>query len=141
MFARYLEVQKHLAADAPGPARKSFGELLTVVVTAAEAAKGNAAEMSLHKMHGVLLAAKNNASAEADLEALRIVFRDVTLPLLAIEQAIGNPTTAPLYIVHCPMSFDDAGADWIQAEAQVSNPYFGASMLRCGAVQRISEGQ
>lgn len=140
VFARYLEVQKHLAADAPGPARKSLGDLLGAVVVAAEAAKGNAAEMSLHKMHGVLLAAKNSAGAEADLEALRNVFRDVTLPLLAIEQATGNPTKAPLYIVHCPMAFDDAGADWIQAEAQVSNPYFGAAMLRCGAVERTSEG-
>ena len=85
-------------------------------------------------------AAKNNAWPEADLEALRTVFRDVTVSLLAIEQAVGNPTSTPLYTVHCPMAFDDAGADWIQVEPQVSNPYFGASMLRCGAVQRISKG-
>jgi membrane fusion protein, copper/silver efflux system len=140
VFARYLEVQRHLASDEPVLARKSLGELFTAVVSSAETTSDKAVELQLHTMHGVLLAAKNNAGPEADLEALRTVFRDVTVPLLAIEQAVGNPTSTPLYIVHCPMAFDDAGADWIQVEPQVSNPYFGASMLRCGAVQRISKG-
>ena len=42
---------------------------------------------------------------------------------------------APLYKAHCPMAFDDTGADWLQAGREVRNPYFGAEMLTCGAIQ------
>ncbi len=31
------------------------------------------------------------------------------------------------------MAFDFDGADWIQRNATVANPYFGAQMLRCGS--------
>lgn len=35
-------------------------------------------------------------------------------------------------IVFCPMAFEDRGALWVQAAGKIANPYFGASMLRCG---------
>jgi Cu(I)/Ag(I) efflux system membrane fusion protein len=34
------------------------------------------------------------------------------------------------------MAFDNAGAEWLQRGEQIDNPYFGASMLRCGEIRR-----
>ena len=31
------------------------------------------------------------------------------------------------------MALDNQGATWLQETAQTQNPYFGASMLRCGS--------
>lgn len=42
---------------------------------------------------------------------------------------------AKLYVQHCPMAFDDRGADWISNETQILNPYFGDKMLKCGLVK------
>lgn len=39
------------------------------------------------------------------------------------------------YIQHCPMAFDDSGADWISNVEAIRNPYFGDRMLKCGIVQ------
>jgi Cu(I)/Ag(I) efflux system membrane fusion protein len=39
------------------------------------------------------------------------------------------------YIQHCPMAFDDAGADWISSQKEIQNPYFGSAMLKCGTVE------
>lgn len=39
-----------------------------------------------------------------------------------------------LYIQHCPMAFDNRGADWISDETAIKNPYFGAKMYKCGTV-------
>jgi hypothetical protein len=44
------------------------------------------------------------------------------------------------------MAFDNQGAYWLQASETVANPYFGAEMLRCGAIKRryvpqVSRGQ
>ena len=38
------------------------------------------------------------------------------------------------------MAFDDKGAAWLQAGETIANPYFGASMLRCGVVRRSFAG-
>jgi Cu(I)/Ag(I) efflux system membrane fusion protein len=35
------------------------------------------------------------------------------------------------------MAFDNRGADWLQVEPLIANPYFGATMLRCGTVRDI----
>ena len=38
------------------------------------------------------------------------------------------------------MAFDFRGASWLQEEGELANPYFGAEMLRCGSVERVSAG-
>ena len=37
------------------------------------------------------------------------------------------------------MAFDFKGADWLQRTKTIDNPYFGASMLRCGEITRELE--
>lgn len=44
-------------------------------------------------------------------------------------------TSEDLFLVHCPMAFNDRGADWISDDARVVNPYFGDEMLHCGYVK------
>jgi Cu(I)/Ag(I) efflux system membrane fusion protein len=36
-------------------------------------------------------------------------------------------------VAFCPMADNNSGAWWIQKKGQIANPYFGASMLRCGS--------
>lgn len=36
---------------------------------------------------------------------------------------------------YCPMAFNNRGAAWLQGDAVLANPYFGARMLRCGEFQ------
>jgi len=40
------------------------------------------------------------------------------------------------YEAYCPMARDGEGASWLQREAVLRNPYFGAMMLRCGDIVR-----
>ena len=47
-------------------------------------------------------------------------------------QRFGNPSTTTVRVAFCPMAFDAEGAEWIQADGEVANPYYGAAMLRCG---------
>jgi Cu(I)/Ag(I) efflux system membrane fusion protein len=35
------------------------------------------------------------------------------------------------------MVYGDTGADWLQANGDLRNPYFGASMLHCGETKEI----
>jgi len=55
-----------------------------------------------------------------------------------IETLRNNPEAHQgLRIMHCPMVYDDRGADWIQQDPELLNPYFGASMLRCGETRAV----
>ena len=133
VFARYLELQVELAADDAPSAHSSLRSLLDLVVTAAsDAALPSLTTMRLHKMHSALL----KVGEKPDIARDRATFRTLSEHLLAIAEASGNPVAQPLSVVHCPMAFNDEGADWLQAQGDVANPYFGASMLRCGAVTR-----
>ena len=51
------------------------------------------------------------------------------LSLRAVELAQGRPGW---WRMHCPMY--PGGADWVQPSAEVANPYWGKSMLRCGEI-------
>lgn len=133
VFTGYLSLQSQLADDAAQSAHMSLKALLDLVVAAAgDATLPDATTMRLHKMHSALL----KVGEKSDIELDRAVFRTLSEHILAIEQTAGNPLAQLLSVVHCPMAFEDEGADWLQAQGQVANPYFGASMLRCGAVTR-----
>jgi membrane fusion protein, copper/silver efflux system len=72
---------------------------------------------------------------EATLEALRIAFEPLSGHLEDAVNHFGTGETPPVHRAHCPMAFDDRGAAWLQSGTTIANPYFGASMLRCGTVE------
>jgi hypothetical protein len=49
-------------------------------------------------------------------------------------QAFGTEGKA-FYQLHCPMVANNKGADWISAEKEIKNPYFGDKMMGCGIVK------
>jgi hypothetical protein len=68
-----------------------------------------------------------------EIEVQRSSFETLTINLYALVKT--NNTGTTIYKQYCPMAFDDKGAFWLSNEKQVLNPYFGASMLRCGRVE------
>ena len=133
VFTGYLQLQSQLAEDSAQSAHMSLKMLLKSVVAAAgDSALSESTTMRLHKMHSALL----KVGDKPDIELDRVLFRTLSEHILAIEKEGGNPLAQALSVVHCPMAFEDEGADWLQLQGQVANPYFGASMLRCGAVTR-----
>ena len=68
---------------------------------------------------------------ENDLEKQRALFSDLTNTLYdSFKMYTENGLHA--YYQYCPMAFDNKGAYWISREEEISNPYFGEQMLRCG---------
>lgn len=69
--------------------------------------------------------------AGKDIAAVRSAFKPLSDGMIEYMRA-ETSTQAGHVIVFCPMAFEDKGALWVQAEGKIANPYFGASMLRCG---------
>lgn len=128
---QYLRVQQHLAADELDQARSALGELAAMVntvdlpgpVEAAEAWSARASALAGHARHAV---------ASKEPGELRSAFEKISAEVVTLLRVFGNPTEAELSIAFCPMAFDEKGAQWVQREGAVANPYYGSAMLRCG---------
>ena len=70
------------------------------------------------------------------LDALRKPhFDQLSQYLIAAAKAAPTALTGELKVMHCPMVYEDRGADWLQATEPLQNPYFGAAMLKCGEIK------
>lgn len=74
-----------------------------------------------------------------DIDIARDGFHDISNSIIAMIRAFGLNDDITVYVVHCPMAFDFAGADWLQDTRQIANPYFGSEMLNCGSITETFE--
>jgi Cu(I)/Ag(I) efflux system membrane fusion protein len=121
----YLAMQAALADDDLGSAKEQAKSMM---------------EITGHS--GTLPKLLHDMLAADSLEAIRKPYFE-TLSDALIEAAKQAPDFMPenLMIMHCPMVYEDRGADWLQATEPLLNPYFGAMMLKCGEVKERIEIQ
>lgn len=67
------------------------------------------------------------AARASDITGVRIAFKPLS------EEVRKGQIPEGYVVAYCPMADGDKGAHWVQKDQpQIANPYFGASMLRCG---------
>ncbi len=142
-YAAYLEVQDALAHDKPEAARSAAESLREALEgEMGDSLEGMPAETWTGRHAPALRDAAATLAAKTSAEELRTAFQAVSGAFEAAIRDYGLPTGSAAFVVHCPMAFDDSGADWLQADgAEVRNPYFGSTMYRCGAVKEQIAGQ
>lgn len=131
----YVATQQALAADDPDVARKQFAEL----ARAAEAARASLSDATpqacVHALQAVRDSAQRGRDAD-DIHAARREYETASKAAIELLELASDWVAPPVARVYCPMAFDDKGAAWLQRGEEVRNPYFGASMLQCGAIQK-----
>jgi Cu(I)/Ag(I) efflux system membrane fusion protein len=127
LYRAYTDVQAQLASDQ----KVSEPQALAVRQAAGDLLQ---AEDLPADMRGHVQAISDNAEHlhHLDVAAAREHFRIISrhVAQLAFEYR-GEEAEGPLLHFYCPM-VKDGGADWLQTGGELRNPYFGASMLRCG---------
>jgi len=130
VYAAYLDAQESLAADDLGGFVQAATDLETAIGFVREAG-----------LVGEPLAEWRRAAtrlrpdgALTDIESARVRFEKLSEGVIALQRRFGHRGSETWHLAHCPMAFDNAGADWLQRGTQINNPYFGAQMLRCGDV-------
>jgi len=134
---KYLLLQGALASDDKDGAARAAGESLEVL---------SAVDMSLlsGEAHNVWMdnsmkmkAALDKIKEAEGIEPMREGFEGLSNELIVVVEQFGVYGAKALYKFHCPMAFDNKGADWLQMDKDTRNPYFGASMLKCGQVVEV----
>ena len=79
-----------------------------------------------------ILSAIDGIIKEREMEKKRMQFAVLSDNLYSLIKATPYKGET-VYQVHCPMAFDK-GANWLNNQPVVANPYFGSKMMECGEV-------
>jgi Cu(I)/Ag(I) efflux system membrane fusion protein len=122
----YFKLQAALADDDHATAQAALRDLMAVT--------GH---------HGPLPDLIHALLAAKDLDAIRRPgFEQLSDALIAAAKAHPEVLPSAVYRMHCPMVYDERGADWLQPTADLRNPYFGDAMLFCGEqVEKWGQGR
>ncbi|RXJ44626.1 efflux RND transporter periplasmic adaptor subunit [Gelidibacter gilvus] len=133
VFDDYMVIEKALVKDNSETPKKAAGDLLKSL---------QKVDMKLVKeepghSHWMLLDKELQQSALAisktsDINEQRDHFIHLSAHLINAVKTFG--INQKVYVDYCPMVKDDLGAFWLSTEKEILNPYFGASMLRCGEI-------
>ncbi|MHC2992542.1 hypothetical protein OB13_13470 [Pontibacter sp. HJ8] len=75
-------------------------------------------------------------AGNAELKDQRNTLEDLSEAVFALTKAFGA-TDQKVYYQHCPMVNNNQGAYWVSTNAEIRNPYFGSSMLKCGSNEEV----
>ena len=119
LLSPYLAMQSALASDALDTAKAQAKDMMEVT--------GHA---------GALPELLHNMLAAETLEAFRKpYFETLSNAMIAAVKANPDAFAGGLYLMHCPMVYEDRGADWLQSDQKLMNPYYGSMMLHCGELK------
>ena len=135
----YFKVAESLAGDRPTAGRDAFRALAKLLTAAGEESVSALPEVDRREWQTAIRRLREESEAVttiSDIGRLRAAFGFLSRTILDLEDRFGHTDGSVLYEVYCPMAFDNKGAAWLQATREISNPYFGSAMLRCGRVRK-----
>lgn len=130
----YLVLAEKFGARQEADAAIDVGKLTDISAMAAEHASAEA------KALAKAVAEAATAMKEEPIAEQRAGFVALSDAVIRLAQRarLSDAVAPTLYVMHCPMAFDDKGARWMQDEEQLANPYYATQMKRCGeVVERI----
>ncbi len=77
----------------------------------------------------------NSMITSKNIEDLRQNFINLSEEMIDYTKGLNIEPT--LYVQYCPMANSNEGAYWLSLDSNIRNPYFGASMLKCGEVREV----
>lgn len=129
-FENYGALQGSLASDDFDASKTHLAALTTSVANLSDKDLNNKAKAAWSTQISGLKSALESAAQAADITALRTHFEPISTAMITLYKEAHLHGFSEF---HCPMALDGKGANWLQKDETIANPYFGSSMLRCGA--------
>ncbi|MCB9289373.1 MAG: efflux RND transporter periplasmic adaptor subunit [Lewinellaceae bacterium] len=130
----YLLLKDAFVASDAGQASQRAEQVLMALEKVDMGLLNGAAHIYWMEKMEALQAHGNAIRKSEDIEEQRKQFSFLSNALVETLTAFGTEGST-LYLQHCPMAFDNEGADWLSTDEVVRNPYYGEKMLKCGSVK------
>ncbi|MFP4580962.1 MAG: efflux RND transporter periplasmic adaptor subunit [Candidatus Sumerlaeia bacterium] len=137
-YQAYAKVQEALASDNLEAAAQAAG-------TAIEALKQTDMNLLDEKPHmfwmdeleAIRKALAKIRDEKENIGRARTEFKIVSDATIRVARRLGMADDTTLNLFYCPMAFDNLGAEWLQTNEDLRNPYFGDQMLKCGEMRPL----
>ena len=138
VFDKYLALKDALVNDNATIAQKSASELMKLI------GKVDMKLLTNKEAHTHWMAITKEISNSSKLINSTSVIDNQRINFINLSKSISKAVEVfginkKVYKQFCPMANNDKGAIWLSSNEKIMNPYFGASMLSCGTVQKIIE--
>ncbi|WP_026808435.1 efflux RND transporter periplasmic adaptor subunit [Arenibacter latericius] len=133
VFNDYMVMENALVQDNSEIPQNTASSLLkSIKKVDMKLLKDDAAHNKWMQLDKELQEAATEISKTSDIKMQRDNFIALSAHLINAVKTFG--IDQKVYVEYCPMVNNDVGAFWLSTEEEILNPYFGASMLRCGEV-------
>ncbi|MCM4158497.1 efflux RND transporter periplasmic adaptor subunit [Antarcticibacterium flavum] len=134
----YLDLKEALVKDDMARAKERARALGDVVKNVDPSVLDQDGKIVWDSYKEELATAAKNISTGKDIAGMRRGFISLSKTMIGLVKTF-QLNSETLYVLHCPMANDDQGANWLSRSPEIENPFFGASMLRCGEVTQTLE--
>ena len=140
VFEGYSQIQVALAQDDLPKAKEAFSSMHAVLHMMPKEGLKSLAKAEWESTDARIMDILHPMASADSLGAAREHFGDFTVVLSETIEKFGIAGESSVYYFHCPMAKENKGADWLQKDSVLANPYYGSTMLKCGELVRILKG-
>lgn len=133
LVANYLELKDALVADNKDGAAKVGAKMVSTFNSFDTSSFSSAQQKELKD---IVEDAKKHAEhiSKSPIDHQREHFDVLSKDMIDLIAITGTEKT--LYQDFCPMYNNNKGAQWLSADKEIKNPYYGSKMMTCGSVQK-----
>jgi membrane fusion protein, copper/silver efflux system len=135
LFKAYFDLKNALAGDDPEMARDHGQKLSEQLESTGKHSLDGEYHMFWMDRYEDMEESLEKFMAASGLEEIRKHFEPLSEAFIETARTLGA-IGQTWYVAYCPMVDGDRGAYWLSEFEQISNPYFGSMMLRCGEVRQ-----
>lgn len=134
LFSAYFKLKDALVGDDWATAQQYAKEAYKALDQVNSSLFKDKAHDRFMKHKAPLTKALDELAKSSDIKSARTTLIQLSEQMITMAKTF-RPADQPLFVQYCPMADSNKGATWLSLENEVRNPYFGASMLKCGEVQ------
>ncbi|MDA0315754.1 MAG: efflux RND transporter periplasmic adaptor subunit, partial [Bacteroidetes bacterium] len=134
VVTQYFKLKNALVKDQLAPAKSAGNDLFQVLAKVQSSNLKGAEKTAFAALNTKLRNASFKIKDSKDLTELRKQFELLSTEVILLTERFGLNQDL-VYKDYCPMAFNNKGAYWLSERKEITNPYFGASMLTCGEVK------
>lgn len=134
----YFSLNKHLVSDDASSAAESSSNLVEALKSFETTDLSGDEQKEVNNIiESAAMNAEHIADNAGDIDHQREHLVNLSIDIKDLISVVG--TSQKLYEDFCPMANNNEGAIWISKKEEISNPYMGSSMPKCGKVKSVIE--
>lgn len=136
VYEGYLRIESALAHDDFKGAKSAFESMHAVLHVLPKGELDSSQKAGWERLDASFMEVLHPMASSKDIDGMRNHLAKFTPLVVEALEGFGARTRSKAYLFHCPMAKENTGADWLQSEAKLLNPYYGAKMPSCGNLVR-----